>query len=213
MTMETQEDLVRLWDGRDYERARLDEEWPGLADYAAEHPQLQEAIPYEPGLIMRYHVRSMVLFAFLPVYLFLALVVVVEYPKDERLAGLAFAPFYAAFLVAGECVCFAIVGIPTTSRVLPVTIMAENGVVHFANPRESRTAELSELQWYVGPIYYYGRWRWPYPRKRAIQLIFPATSADGRKLRRRAAVCGLTDEIELYWEAFLTLAEVPGQTT
>jgi len=42
----TSETTVHLWDGRDYCRACVEDACEGMADYAADHPRLEETLPF-----------------------------------------------------------------------------------------------------------------------------------------------------------------------
>ncbi|MEX1098454.1 MAG: hypothetical protein WED34_20585 [Planctomycetales bacterium] len=206
------EETVRLWDGRDYCRACVEAEMPGLAEYAAGHPRLEEFEPLE-----RNHIRSRLLDWARGVSvaaLFLGIIPglcagVVEY----RSTGQVVESVSWAFYFAGAAVLLVLP--PLAASILrgsrTASVVAEEGRVESVQTNRdghrrgdpARNAPIDTIRWLVGRR----ASRNILGRDDVVMLAFP-DQAKRLKLfpARPAAICGWTDDTRRRWVAFLRLA-------
>lgn len=191
---------VRLWDGKMYPRARVEQEMAGLSDYANDHDTLTETAPSKlRETIARTGLMYLCIGIVFGALFFLA--------TGELLVSIVLATLIVIVLAV-------IQGIPSVwiaqrARRGRRTISVNNGYVIFRLGRRNVKLPLDSFQWYRGRA----RHDWTYqvggyPNVRTVVLVtrlkfrwFPAISC---KLGS-----GFTPEMRARWEAFLTLAGVP----
>lgn len=190
-------DRVRLWDGKMYPRARVEQEMAGLSDYANEHDTLTETAPSKLGQTI---VRTGLMYLCIGI-VFGALFFI---SSGNLIISIVMATFLAIVVAVIQGVLFVWV----TQRARP-TISVNDGDVIFRLGRRNVRLPLVSFQWYRGRA----RHDWMlrstvYPNVRTLVLVtrlkfrwFPAI--------RHKLACGFTPEMRARWEAFLTLAGVP----
>ncbi len=188
---------VRLWDGKMYPRARVEQEMAGLSDYANEHDTLTETAPSKLGQAIA---RTGLMYLCIGI-VFGALFFI---SSGNLIISIVIATILAIVVAA-------IQGIPfvwVTQRARP-TISVNNGYVIFRLGRQNVRLPLESFQWYRGRA----RHDWMlkssvYPNVRTLVLVTRLKFRWIPAIRHKLA-CGFTPEMRARWEAFLTLAGVP----
>lgn len=188
---------VRLWDGKMYPRARVEQEMAGLSDYANEHDTLTETAPSRLGASIA---RAGLMYLCIGI-VFGALFFI---SSGNLIISIVMATFLAIVLSATQGILF--VWVAQLSR---PTVLVKNAKVIFRIGRRNVSVPLESFQWYRGRARHDMVWRGSVNSNlRTVVLVtrlkfrwFPAISY---KL-----ACGFTPEMRSRWEAFLTLAGVP----
>lgn len=191
---------VRLWDGKMYPRARVEQELAGLSDYANEHDTLTETAPSKLRTTI---VRTGLMYLCIGI-VFGALFILAT---GELLVPIVLATLIV--IVLGVLQGIPSVWIAQRARRARRTISVNNGSVIFRLGRRNVRLPLDSFQWYRGRARHDSTYNvGGYPNVRTAVLVtrlkfrwFPATSC---KL-----ACGFTPDMRSRWEAFLTLAAVP----
>jgi len=207
--MDKDSSSITFWDGKTYSRARLEREWPGLADYVVNHQTLAEVVQFDREGVVRRHFRlTYVVTAVIGV--FLEIGVFFGFPISELLAATGAVLFFMLLFFGFYIVMFYIAGLTTMKGAFPKVTAVKDGIVHVNDPERSLTAELAHLRWYRGyeSEAVNGTQSWYFHRP-AIILLFPTTGRSRAERLAAKVACGITQEMRFYWEALLTLAEVP----
>ncbi|MEX0716659.1 MAG: hypothetical protein WD066_08735 [Planctomycetaceae bacterium] len=199
-------ETVRLWDGRDYCRDCVEAEMPGLAEYAASHPTLEEAVPNEVAR-SGWRVLSR---RFLYLFTFVILIFgVTPALYDGLTEGQPYAPILESasrgVLFSGGIALLVFVPMAIALMRSPRSqmVVAEHGILRCLTMNKDgvwqedshRAAPVDAVQWLVGrgpPVA---------ADRKVVAVIFP----NGRKWKA-AALCGWSPEMRRRWVAFLTLA-------
>ena len=188
---------VRLWDGKMYPRARVEQEMAGLSDYANEHDTLNETARSNLGASIA---RTGLMYLCIGI-VFGALFFI---SSGKLIISIVMATFLAIVLSATQGILF--VWVAQLSR---PTVLVKNAKVIFRIGRRNLSLPLESFQWYRGRARHDMVWRGSVDSNlRTVVLVtrlkfrwFPAISY---KL-----ACGFTPPMRARWEAFLTLAGVP----
>lgn len=207
----TQSSMVELWDGKSYSRQALDGAHEDLAQYAADHPVLEETMPDVSRRVAFGLAKFLVLVTPLVWLPFVAIVWATAEPQvvGDILSVLAvLIVCFTAFFV-----CVACLAIFAHSRSVRPTTVAEAGQLTVTYGGSSVVARLSDCSWFTGRI---GDMRLFFrdchERLPDPVLIIELPKMPRRPLRqdiRMRVPVGFAPEMRAIWMAFLTLAEVP----
>lgn len=187
---------VRLWDGKMYPRARVEQEMAGLSDYANEHDTLTETAPSRLG-------ASIARTGLMYLCIGIAFGALFFISSGNLIISIVRAMFLLIVVAAFDVIPFFWI-----AQRVRRTISINRGYVIFRLGRQNVGLPLDAFQWYRGRA----RHDWTYdvggyPNVRTVVLVtrlrfrwFPAISC---KL-----ACGFTPGMRARWEAFLTLAGV-----
>ena len=202
--MREHDDLIPMWDGRQYARSRIDEHWQQTAEYALEHLELKERVEHDSRLIRTHYKRALLLGAGVCLLLVICPAVAMEGASVPRLLiGLAVGAVGYG-LAGGMAV---LVQVPFARKALPITLCVRDGVLQVETPDTMRSVPLRDVQWELGSPYYGNILLFASGRK-AIVITFPPEGGRFTATRLRVT-CGLTDEMREHWTALLTLSRVP----
>lgn len=208
------EQTVRLWDGRDYCRPCVEKSCPGLADYAAANPTLDDQIPYDHAFARRSGLASMavILFALssVPMVLFLA--------ADVEPSWAALGSSVAFLVVFGVVpIGFGFLLERFVRRPGFLAVHVRDGLLTadppFKGPIRPLRCELGLIRWFLGVRTDDGKPRARnqgnplQPRFEAVVLVIPDRHPSDWQGWRIAT--GSTPEMVRRWTAFLRLAEIP----
>lgn len=206
----TQSSMVELWDGRSYSRQALNSAHEDLAQYATDHPVLEETMPDVSRRVAfglaRY--MSLVMSSIcLPIATLFA--VMGTATVGEALSVFVLVIVCPAVLLS----CVVYVGALTNSRRDRPTTMAQAGQLTVTHGGDSVVARLDECSWFVGKL---GDMRLSFhdvhERLSDSALIIELPQMPRRPFHadfRMRVPVGFTLEMRAIWIAFLTLAEVP----
>jgi len=178
----TAETEVPLWDGRSYCRDCVEAACPGMADYALQHPKLEERVPRRPG---RYLLIALATVCCLAAAIFLSVI------GPERYTLTRPSSIWAVFIFLLVYLNYRALN-PAARKV-----KVEKGRIRAAHMAQGPFgAKIEECWWHfsstVDELHVLGR-------KPGIVICWRTTRAG----------CGWTPEMRAIWIGFLTLAGVP----
>lgn len=188
---------VRLWDGKLYPRARVEQAMAGLSDYANEHDTLTETAPPKLGRMIAQTGLMCAGIGSIPGVLFLL-------TGGSLVIAIVISLFFAILLALIQGIAFV-----WTSQRSRSTITVNDGQVRARLGSKTQSWPLEYFQWYRGRARQDTMLKGSvYPDVRTLVLVtrlkvrwFPAM--------HYKIACGFTPEMRSRWEAFLTLADVP----
>ncbi|NQT11936.1 MAG: hypothetical protein HQ582_04250 [Planctomycetes bacterium] len=206
----TQSSMVELWDGKSYSRQALDGAHEDLAQYATDHPVLEETMPDVSRRVAFGLAKVLVLATPLVWLPFVALLWALE-PRAFEASLSVLAVLIVCSTAFFVCVAY-LTTLARSRRVRPTTV-AEAGQLTVTYGGDSVVARLSDCSWFTGRI---GDMRLFFRDCHAglpdPVLIIELPKMPRRPLRenvRKRVPVGFTPEMRAIWMAFLTLAEVP----
>lgn len=188
---------VRLWDGKMYPRARVEQEMAGLSDYANEHDSLTETAPSRLGNVL---VRILLMWLFFDIVVGALFFLV---------GGDLVAAIVVATLITVCATALTETGTLWIAQRWRPTITVRDGEVIIRQGRRMDGWPLESFQWYRGRARHDRTLKsGAYPNVRTIVLVTRSKIGWLPAMRYRVA-CGFTPQMRARWEAFLTLAGVP----
>lgn len=196
---------VRLWDGHWYCRDCMQAVSPTLYDYAIAHEQLEESAPFHNSAVWRNVLRLEAWIVF-SVMSFFAVFGFYQSGLMGVIVGILITLFVTAVQAAIQLPMF----VWLTKFKMPTTIVA-NGQIHVyrgaCKKRLQYTAPLQHFQWRIGHSRQDTELRNTFvPKQPVVLLLLPRSR--WTILGKERIACGWTQEMQLIWRAFLSLAGV-----
>ncbi|MGD9648056.1 MAG: hypothetical protein AB7U73_20250 [Pirellulales bacterium] len=201
------EQSVRLWDGCDYCRSCVERALPGLADYAAAHSVLEDHLPFDMRDLLRAELR---LFAIL--YVLITALFAIPYAVHRTLRD--FAVGFALILL----VVFVPIAIATAiglswrwlrrkQAIYPIRLRVSDGIItsHWQDGRHY-SRSLYAANWAKARVPRGFARRHGYAQRR-ILIVRHVALPEGAQW---CEMCAISPAGCARWQAFLTLAGVPG---
>lgn len=188
---------VRLWDGKMYPRACVEQEMAGLSDYANGHDTLTETSPSRLG-------ASIARTGLMYLCIGIAFGALFFISSGNLIISIVIAMFLLIVVAAFDVIPFFWIA----QRVRRTTSV-NNGYVIFRLGRQNVRLPLESFQWYRGRSRHDTLLKLSaYPNIRTLVLVTRLKFRWFPVVRHKIA-CGFTPEMRTRWAAFLTLAGVP----
>ncbi len=190
-------EVLRLWDGHEYDAAHLATTYAGLAEYAREHECLQDTVELSDLETRRWRRPVQFRTALLAILLFLLVVAGVCLASDILLAETILVLVGAAVPSAALLILFAATRF--RGEDLPRTIIVRDGFVTITTPKGTQRFQLADCCWFPGRLHDDPLLVRSLAKGRAVILV--PRSGD-------QFACGLDEHHGARWRAFLEVAGV-----
>lgn len=209
--MPEETNVVRMWDGKDYPRDKIERISPNTAEYAETHKALVESIEFDQRAVWKHDGRQLAwAAAIMAVFWGIGCIA----GGDITIGKIVLAAGTLALCVGFTAGIMALAHISTLRPHFPIIVSLRDGILHIQTPDTYRSVSFGDVSWKFGsPVSSRCFIHW-HPSKEVVLITLPFESKSmlGWLCENRLPVaCGLTQAMREHWVTVLKLARVPNE--